>query len=288
MSIHQYLTMKRFFVESCDKINTRFDFSVTECLCSLRRDWALGAAAGSVQRPPRGPSSHVRPRRRRFLVGEGDPGAGAPPAVWPGSRHRGAGGQSHRAKGGAWDRMQPVWCGVLGGCVYIHGYCLAGDAEDVYSLQVHHAVGQPATSGSHGAAGEAGRREPSLEPSAGRPLALGLPAEGNADALPGEKEFFMKALWCFEMGRTGWWNLSHSSLCQVFFHLKYYKRWIVLLSLSHFSTFFCILMPFSQLLDIFNLHHFHCVCSGPETAYLKAVQVNVVPSVSWNKRSNEV
>lgn len=38
MSIHQYLTMKRFFVESCDKINTRFDFSVTECLCSLRRD----------------------------------------------------------------------------------------------------------------------------------------------------------------------------------------------------------------------------------------------------------
>ncbi len=71
-------------------------------------------------------------------------------------------------------------------CIFTD-FFLAGDAEDVCSLQVHHAVCEPASSGSARATGETGRYEPTMEPSEHRPSAVGHQSEKDADALPGEK-----------------------------------------------------------------------------------------------------
>lgn len=70
-------------------------------------------------------------------------------------------------------------------CVYVHGVCLAGDAQALRSLQVRHAGGQPGSSGNPRTAGQSGQDEPKLESSLHRPPAVGHQSEEDSDALPG-------------------------------------------------------------------------------------------------------
>lgn len=75
--------------------------------------------------------------------------------------------------------------------MYIHGYgySVAGNAEGVYSLQVHHAVHQPESSGGSRTTGETGEYEQRLEQSMYRRPAVGHQSEEDSDALPGEKKY---------------------------------------------------------------------------------------------------
>lgn len=85
-------------------------------------------------------------------------------------------------------KIQQIRWEVFSVCVCNNGSSFAGDAEDVYSLQVHHAVCEPASSGSSRKTGQPGGYEPRLEPSVYRPPAVGHQSEEDADALPGEKK----------------------------------------------------------------------------------------------------
>lgn len=69
------------------------------------------------------------------------------------------------------------------GRISIHVPSPAGNAEDVYPLQVCHAVGQPEGAGSSGTTGRASRHEPGLEPSLYGPPAVGREPEEDSAAL---------------------------------------------------------------------------------------------------------
>lgn len=68
----------------------------------------------------------------------------------------------------------------------MYGVFCAGDAQAVFTLQVHHAVGKPKSAQRSKATAERCWSEPVLEQSLYLPAAVGQHSQEDTDALPGK------------------------------------------------------------------------------------------------------
>lgn len=144
----------------------------------VRCDWTLGAASGSVQeqtarRLPGATTANIWPRWHHYLVRNCYSSTREPPEIWLSSQYWGHDSQSQRSEGEFRDWKPQIWEEASSSYGGAHGLSLTGDAQDVYSLQVHHAVHQPASSGGTWTTGKTGPDEPRLEPSVHEPPAVG-------------------------------------------------------------------------------------------------------------------